>query len=501
MNFFRKYHKWLGIVITLFILLFSVSGIILNHRGWFSGCNIGRGILPDQYQYVNWNNASVKGTLKISPDSILLYGNTGIWLTDSSHKEFTGFNTGFKKGIDNRKVNKLIVTNNHLLAGTLFGLFEYDFLQKTWQPIPDMQQEIMDIASKQDTLLVLTRSFLYKSVDLQRFTKNVLPLPVGYDNKVGLFKTLWVIHSGEIYGTMGKLLVDLMGLVFIFLCITGLIYFFAPSMIRFKKKRKLPITQIVKVNRFSLKWHNKLGWILLPFLIITTLTGMFLRPPLLIAIYSSNVKKIPYTELDTPNAWFNKLRRVVYDEPNDRFAFATTDGMFFVNSSLTDSMVPAENQPPISVMGVNVFAKINPDQFLIGSFEGLFVWDESSGMVYDYIEQRPYVHIARRGAPIGLHMCAGFTRDFPSGALFFDYNLGVIPLETSEPFTPMPEEIKNQPMSLWNLALEFHTARIYDSLIGSFYLLIIPLIGLFTLFVLVSGFIVWYKIHRKKRNP
>lgn len=496
MKFFRKYHKWLGIIITLFILIFSVSGIILNHRNWFSGCNVDRNIMPEQYHYKNWNNASVKGTLRINSDSILIYGAIGIWLTDSSYSHFTDFNQGFSQGMDNRKTNKLFKAGNHLLAGTLFGLYEYNYQLNSWYPIKEMNHEIMDLALKQDTLLVLTRSNLFKSTNLLQYEPIVLPEPEGYNNKVGLFKTLWVIHSGEIYGALGKLLVDFIGLVFIFLSITGVIYFIAPWLIRRKKEKKLPIAGVVKINRFSLKWHNKLGWILIPFLLITTLTGMFLRPPLLIAIFSSNVSKIPYTELDTPNAWFDKLRRIVYDETKNRYSLATIDGLYFVNSDLSGVMIPAQTQPPISVMGVNVFEQINPDQYLIGSFEGLFILDESNELVFDYVEQKTYIPAKRRGAPIGTHMCTGYSRDFSLGTVFFDYNLGAIPLETSESFAPMPEIIKNQPLSLWNVALEFHTARIFDSIIGSFYLLIIPLIGLFTLFVLVSGFIVWYRYYR-----
>jgi hypothetical protein len=500
MKFFRKYHKWLGIIVTLFILIFSFSGIILNHRNWFSNSNVKRAWLPESYQYVNWNNASIKSTLKLNADSILLYGNTGIWLTDSLQNQFSDFNQGLKKGIDNRKIYKIIKTDTHLLAGTLFGLFEYNYPLKIWQSIPGMKLEIMDISTQKDTILILTRSLLFKTSDLKNFTKIMLPEPIGYHNKVGLFKTLWVIHSGEIFGNIGKLLVDLMGLVFIVLCITGLIYFIAPSLMRFRRSRNLSNVPIAKANRFSLKWHNKLGWIFFPVLILITITGMFLRPPLLIAIYPTSVKKIPCTELNTPNAWFDKLRRVVYDENKNEFAFATIDGIYFINSDLSNKMTPAENQPPISVMGVNVFEKINSNLFLVGSFEGLFVWDRASGMVYDYVEKKPYFPISQKGSPIGNHMCAGFSNDFSMGPVYFDYNLGAIPLNSDQAFPSMPEILKNQPMSLWNFALELHTARIFDALIGSFYILIIPIIGLFTLFVLLSGFIVWYKIHLKSKK-
>ena len=103
-KFFRKYHKWVGVIYALIILSYVFSGIVLNHRDLLSGINIDRKLLPEAYSYRNWNNAAVKSSLKISPDSILLYGNVGVWLTDSIFSEFNDFNTGFPKGVDNRKI-------------------------------------------------------------------------------------------------------------------------------------------------------------------------------------------------------------------------------------------------------------------------------------------------------------------------------------------------------------------------------------------------------------
>jgi hypothetical protein len=37
LRLFRKYHKWFGLIATVFILFFAVSGIILNHRNLLSG--------------------------------------------------------------------------------------------------------------------------------------------------------------------------------------------------------------------------------------------------------------------------------------------------------------------------------------------------------------------------------------------------------------------------------------------------------------------------------
>ena len=57
----RKHHKWFGLIMAVFLILFCVSGIILNHRQLFSDCQISRGWLPETYRYRNWNNGLVAG--------------------------------------------------------------------------------------------------------------------------------------------------------------------------------------------------------------------------------------------------------------------------------------------------------------------------------------------------------------------------------------------------------------------------------------------------------
>ena len=90
-KFFRKYHKWLGVIYAIIILSYVFSGIVLNHRDLLSGIDVNRKLLPEVYSYRNWNNAAVKSSLKFSPDSILLYGNIGVWLTDSTFSGFGDF--------------------------------------------------------------------------------------------------------------------------------------------------------------------------------------------------------------------------------------------------------------------------------------------------------------------------------------------------------------------------------------------------------------------------
>ena len=497
-SFFKKYHKWLGIILTIFILLFSISGIILNHRQFFSDYDVNRNYLPQEHSYNNWNNAAVKGTEKISNDSILIYGNVGIWLTDSLFNKYTGFNNGLPKGIDNKKICKVFYSKpNKLFAGTLFGLYQFNFEKSAWKRInlPLHEQRVVDITEKQDTLIVLTRSELLKTTDYKNFTEIILKPHTNYDNKVSLFKTLWVIHSGEVFGITGKLIVDLIGLIFIFLSITGIIYFIAPSLLKRKKKKNKETKKIRKLSRWSLKWHNKIGWITTIFLIITTITGMFLRPPLLIPIANSKVAKIPNSILSSSNTWYDKLRKIIYDSENERFIIATNEGLYYSDIYFKNKLERFEKQPPVSIMGVNVFQEIDKNKLLVGSFEGLFEWNIKTGAVINYISKKKYKAPKKRGSPIGQNVVAGYSNHIKNNEIYFDYGIGATGIGNNYKLL-MPEIIQNQKMSLWNLALEFHTARIYQSLIGVFYILLIPLFGLSILFILISGFIVWYKLHR-----
>lgn len=495
-NFFKKYHKWLSIILTVFIILFAISGIVLNHRQLFSKIDVNRDYLPSDYSYTNWNNAGVAGTEQIGNDSILIYGNIGVWLTNSSANNFNDFNDGFPDGIDNKKVSKVLFSNKFgVYAGTYFGLYKYNNKLHEWekQTLPIEKERIVDIIQKGDTLLVLGRSYLLHSTDGNSFTKSILPQPEDYDNKIGLFKTLWVIHSGEIYGLPGILLVDAIGIIFIFLTITGIIYWLLPFSSKRKKKKGKSSTTYVKIRRFSLKWHNKIGWITLVLLIITTATGMFLRPPLLAAIAYAKVDKIPYTELDSHNPWFDKLRRIMYLEESNIFLVATLDGMYYSDDNFGSKLKRVYGQPPISVMGVTAFEKVDANTVLIGSFEGLFLWNLMSGYKIDYITKGPIKEKSRGGPPLGDFLVTGYTNDFSQGEVFFDFNHGGIRINDGQVFTEMPEEIQIQPMSLWNVALEVHTARMYKFMFSDFYILFIPLSGILILFILISGFVVWWK--------
>jgi len=496
-KFFKKHHKWPALVLTLFILLFALSGIVMNHRETFSSVDVNRDYLGSEYQYENWNKAAVKSGLQLEGDTALIYGNIGVWKTNDNYKSFENLNQGFPKGIDNCKIEKLLKTSSgELYAGTLLGL--YQFTNEAWVKfdLPVDEKRVVDLLEVKGDFYVLTRSNLLKQTG-SGFEKVNLLAKSDYDDKISLFKTLWEVHSGEAFGQIGKLFVDFIGLIFILLSISGIIYFIYPKWMKRIRSKGRDVKKKALFLKFNLKWHNRLGYWMIVFLILSALTGMFLRPPLLIAIANAKVGKLPFTHLDDPNPWYDQLRRISYDEELDRVLLATNEGIYYSDDVFETAPLSFLTQAPVSVMGVNVLEVIKPGHYLVGSFSGLFYWIPERNLIFDYISKKPHLPIKRMGPPISSHPIAGYLRDSEGREFIFDYNLGVGNMTDSARFVNMPLQIKTSPMSLWNLCLEVHTGRIYQYIFGQFYILFIPLVGLSIIWILITGLILYLK--RKKK--
>lgn len=49
------------------LLLFCISGLLLNHRNLIAGADISRALLPPWYTYENWNQGLMRGAVKPVP--------------------------------------------------------------------------------------------------------------------------------------------------------------------------------------------------------------------------------------------------------------------------------------------------------------------------------------------------------------------------------------------------------------------------------------------------
>lgn len=511
-GFWAKYHKWAGLLFCFFILMFCFSGVVLNHRQLFSGCEVGRWWLPSDYHYDNWNNGIVKGTAKTADGKILVYGNAGVWLTDSCFSTFTPMNDGLDEGIDNRKISNIVYTKDgDMWCAGLYAIYRFD--GNRWQKVAVDEEagRISDITARGDSLVVVSRSHIYTATTKTlgkaphgqtalKFVRHELKTPKGYEPKVTLFRTIWLLHSGELFGTAGRLVVDFIAVVITFLCLTGLVYTFFPKIMKRRARAKLNVKPYAKTLKFSSRWHNRLGAYLIILTVLLAFTGMCLRPPLMIPFALTSTKPLPGSSLDSDNAFNDKLRALRYDDTLGKWLLSSSIGFY----SLGDfDEVPKlmDNAPTISPMGINTFERADSTEWIIGSFSGLFRWNPSTNAVVDYFTGKAPEQ--KHGMAFSGHAVSGFSQDLAFGkAVVFEYSEGAsaIGKGRSKQLPKMPEELSSQPMSLWNFALELHVGRCYSPFLGPVSVLFVFLSGLILTLTLVSGYIVHRRQLKKQRK-
>lgn len=261
------------------------------------------------------------------------------------------------------------------------------------------------------------------------------------------FRTVWLLHSGQLFGLPGVLVVDLVALVFIALAVTGLLIWIFPKIIRRRRGKPEKIKPVAAHLRRSVSWHKALGICTIVLTMLICITGWALRPPVLVGLVKLRMPALPGSALDTPNPWQDKLRMIRYDRQLGRWLISTSEG-FYSMPTLSEAPVRIGKQPPVSVMGLNVFAP-DGDGWLIGSLSGMYRWNPQSGAATDYFTGQPAPD--KPGPPFGLTPVAGYTEALGKPM--------PVRYDTGTPY-PQPEELRHKPMELWQVALETHTGRI-----------------------------------------
>lgn len=485
----KSTHKWLGVVFTVFLLLFCVSGILLNHRDLIRDCNVSRSWLPSDYHLENYNNGIIKGTIRLTPSCLLCYGNAGVWCANNNFTSFTDFNHGLPAGIDQRNIRNIAIGNG-IWCASQNEIYRYENDQ--WNPhkLPGNSEKISDITfSSNGVLIALTRSNVYRLTESGDFEKIKLPVPDGYKKQTTLFKTIWHLHSGEFFGLTGKIIVDCIALIIIFLSISGLVLFMLP--IQIKKAVRKRVHTLVRYFKWNFKWHNRIGYWTIIFTLFIAFTGMCLRPPLMVPLVLAKIKPLAHSSLDSDNPWHDKLRALRWDNARSEWILSSSEGFYAVEKDFKYSPKKiSQLTPPVSPMGVNVFQEAEPDKWLIGSFSGMFLWDRKSGAITDYFTGKPYVK-KEAGRPISDHLVCGYSKELD---VVFDHYSG------ANGFSKMPLILKEQPMSLWNVALEVHVGRIYSWFLGPLADIFIFLSGAVLLLTLISGLIIHNRLKPNKSH-
>lgn len=512
MRVLQKAHKWIGLVATIFIILFALSGIFLNHRKAIAKYDVSRSLLPSQYRYNNWNNAAIKGGFELSSDSILIFGGSGIWLTDSLFNIALPYTEGISEGADNKNTLNIVGTKSgDVFATTTFDVYKLDRIHNRWVPLThlvDTDERLADIAVKEDTIVVISRSNAFTSAPpFSSFDKTELPPPLNHTNKVSLYRTIRSLHSGELFGIAGKIFVDFIGILSIILSLTGIVILFLPRLIRRSKTRTRKII-LARFTKNNLAWHNKIGAWFFVFSLIVILSGIFMRPPAMIMVIKGKIKPLPVTTQSGSNVWQDKLRSIRYDKQHDDWLIYTSDG-FFSTPTINSTPLAIKAPPQVSVMGTSVLEQLPDNNWVVGSFSGLHQWNRNSGKstsvlnsqsLYlngDVVEQE--IVKSQKGV-IGEIDVSGYI-NVENKEYVFSYSKGILPIGEPNNFVAMPKEIRNSNISLWHLALETHSSRIYTPIVRGVVSesLFITFAGLFILAIYVTGYIM-YKRKRRKRG-
>jgi hypothetical protein len=189
----------------------------------------------------------------------------------------------------------------------------------------------------------------------------------------------------------------------------------------------------------------------------------------------------------------------VVDTLNNRIIPSTNEGFFESDPSDNFYCKPFGIQPPVSVMGITAFETLTDGGYMIGSFSGLFRWYPDKEIIIDMITGE-MISAVKQGNPFGATAVSGVISNKTGPLAVIDYDGGWIPLEPGAIVPKMPAEIRNTPISLWNVGLEVHTGRIFSVFLGDFYILFVPLMGLTTLLILITGFLMWYKSGSRRKN-
>ena len=543
----KKCHRWFGLVLSVFMLVFCVSGIILNHREAFSGSEVSRKWLPASYHIKNFNNGVVKGTvvknsgsLAISEgfsDSILVYGCAGVFLTDYQLSTWQDFNAGLPKSIDERNVRHLVqARDGSLWCAALRDVYRYDENSHRWKKVelPGNEERIMDVALAKDsmTVVALTRSRVFtivpfvqygeivkigkSSSETYRVESKIIPAPKKYEPNTTLFKLVWHLHSGEFFGLPGKLVVDAIALVLIVLSITGILLFILPYGIRRAKKVKSEerrvknslaaknrMKRLGKLFAWNMKWHNKIGYVTIVLTLWIAITGMCLRPPLMVPLVLS---KLPQAVGEDGNVWQDKLRAIRWDAVQGDWLVSTSEGFLRVDEDFSQApkMLPDDECPKLSPMGVTVWKSDGKGGWIVGSFRGIYRWNpvNHKSQILDYFTNEPCVETSM--IPISDNLICGYSEDlFDREPMVFDFAKGVEDakgqvINILDEKDAMSDLIcETAPMSLWNVALELHVGRCYSPFLGPLSDLFVFLSGLLITLVLLSGYIISHRRRKK----
>jgi len=496
-------HKYLGLLLIVFLIWMSFSGILLNHPDWFGSWMVPNALVPPPYRVHDWNQGALRDALVLEDDQVLFAGLKGVWKSVDGGNSFQVDQDGLDSRFIYRKTNDLHFdkASGLIFASTDGGLFRRPTQASTWRRCElkgSKNEKVKKVLSTPRGLVAVTDSNIYHQ---EGDTFSIVQ--VGRPNSgVELIKLCFDIHDGKVWGLPGRLIMDVTALILAFLSLSALIIWLFPKLQ--ESSRGAWYRWLKRAFKFCFQKHLKWSiWFGAPLLILG-LTGMFMRPPMLVFLAEKSVPNYLYPGPLPNNPWYKKIKNATY-LPHSNEIIIEADGFWKAEFAKKTSATPLDwQESPIHVMGTTVLEPIGEETFLLGSFSGLLTYRTDTQTATDYLTGEPAMNRSR----IRSHeyRVTGYFQTDQGLEFAASHHKGLSVLTSDGPSPDtvtfkMPDAVNQTP--LWDYMFELHNGRIFSHWIGAWSKLLVPLASILYVILSLSGFFDWYIItifkKRKRR--
>lgn len=506
----RLTHKLLGLFLIPYGVLMGLSGILVNHPEWIESCELPLWLVPEQYVARDFERETLRQLVYSQRDPHVAYlgGSEGVWRSRDGGRTFAACDGGFPVAAAQKDTHALLLiedeTRNVLLAGTDHGLFALDVSVpgERWQRVPlgSTPEPVRSLLRIEDDLVAVTTSdafrahlptLAFEALDLRRHVTEDAAA-----RRTNLVTYLFDLHSGALFGWLGKLLYDVVGVVTAFLSVSAFYLWYHPRNTRRRRQRQQPVrggrTTARSVFRWLLRTHLKIGIWISPILVVMAATGLFMRPPLIMVPAQASLDAAWHWNQPSLERLDGRILRVHHEATRRRILLEAKDGFYATDDRFEQPLEEIDFPLPVHVMGTNVLTTDRDGALIAGSFSGGFRLDPLSGDARDLMTTEIARDVSRMR--LASHMVTGYF-ETPAGERFATtFEQGIVPIGDArrDGRFQMPDAMRNgQTLSLWKFAFELHNGRYFRDWIG-FVAFLLPILGsLLFLLLTATGVYDW----------
>ncbi|MEN6496735.1 MAG: PepSY-associated TM helix domain-containing protein [Thermoguttaceae bacterium] len=508
----RWLHRYLGLLLCLYLIVEGATGILLNHPSLIRGFSVPRWLVPPSYRIEDWNRGAMRTVVfsAQNPSLGFVAGTEGVWKTTDGGITFRPMASYYPRSRAERRTNHLLLLEDNgparLLAATRNGLFACLLADEAWRQVAvgEGLEEVRKILRVEDRLVVFTDSRAYESV----LDTNLRFRPVRLTHAeireksesegISLVKLMFALHGGDIWGLPGRLIVDAVGACLVFLSVSAIYMWYFPRVRRWFPRHKEDARRGERTKRRIYRWlckyHLDVGvWTTL-FLVIIAGTTLFMPPsPLVFLAMRITVPRQYWPGPLPENPWHESIGNAVYDPVRKEILVEAKGALWRGPADFRGAFAKAVAQLPISAMGTNVMEVRDDGGLLIGSFSGLYDCRPNGGLVIDLSTDKP--HVPGKGRRVfGRWQAVGYF-ETPAGERFVATHeqglIGIGGADLNGRFH-MPDAMRQgYRMPLWSFLFELHNGRIVRDWIGKSYPLVSLLGALSLLAISLSGLYDW----------